>query len=146
MTSDNASSGGDLSDFEYDSSLYYENSGAGSMIAAPNLPVDPFSNIASLGARMNVPDTIALLGDDEMHNYRLNDKLMAVNQAANMSIPDRISLDGSVKDSGPMFRSNIPDVFNGFPDTEVVTPPRHLKLDDHFFPRLEKLITSEYRN
>ena len=49
MTSANASSGGDLSDFEYDSSLYYENSGAGSMIAAPNLPVDPFSNIASSG-------------------------------------------------------------------------------------------------
>ena len=91
MTSDVASSagGGDLSDFEYDSSLYYEPSGSETGGPGPgpslggghNLPVDPFSNIASLGARMNVPDTIALLGDDEMHNYRLNDKLMVVNQA-----------------------------------------------------------------
>ena len=41
---------------------------------------DPFSLGPSLGSKMNVPDTIALLRDDEMQNYRLSDKMFSANQ------------------------------------------------------------------
>ena len=59
--------GGDLSDFEYESSLYDPLTSSGFGVSQN---VDPFSLGPSLGSKMNVPDTIALLGDDEMQNYR----------------------------------------------------------------------------
>ena len=148
MTSDadKISSTGDLSDFEYESSLYEPGAGSGSSQFGSQVQVDPFSLGPSLGSKMNVPETIALLRDDEMHNYRLSDKMFSANQAANMSIPDRISLDGSGnRDSGfstGMMGSvvGMPASVTAFSDTEVLTPPRHLKLDEFAFPRFVSLL------
>ncbi|XP_063725373.1 mitochondrial fission factor-like isoform X1 [Symsagittifera roscoffensis] len=155
MTSESnreVSSTGDLSDFEYESSVYDPMGGSSNQFGShlTQQAADPFSLGPSLGSKMNVPDTIALLRDDEMQNYRLSDKMFSANQAANMSIPDRISLGGNTRGDftggggGGMMGSMIPGMppnVTAFSDSEVITPPRHLKLGEFAFPSVP--VTSE---